>query len=290
MIQRLRSIETLGRVARPLLRGLRAARGPFLRRRAFHAYCAGMAKSGTHSIAGIFGGHRAAHEPEAAELIDRVLAVAAGRGDDADLRRYVRQADRRLRLEMSSSQLNYFVIDHLVEEFPRARFILTVREPRSWLESMINQQLGRPCPERWRRLRDLRLGAPGGHPEAEQPLAELGLYTLEGYLSYWAAHNRGIVRRVPRDRLLVVDTREIEAAIPRMAEFVGVPAATLDAGAAHAFKTKKRYDVLKRMDRGYIERMLDEHCGALRAGAVAIQDLPGPSSPERGANPPWQGV
>ncbi|EDN71821.1 hypothetical protein BGS_1208 [Beggiatoa sp. SS] len=43
--------------------------------RAFHAYCIGTQKSGTHSIAGLFQPrYQAAHEPEHYELVQLLLA------------------------------------------------------------------------------------------------------------------------------------------------------------------------------------------------------------------------
>ncbi len=44
--------------------------------RAFHAYCIGTQKSGTHSIAGLFQPlYKAAHEPEHYELFQLLLAT-----------------------------------------------------------------------------------------------------------------------------------------------------------------------------------------------------------------------
>ena len=77
-----------------------------------HLYCVGTAKSGTHSIAAIFRDRlRSDHEPENQEVIRAILDLAAGRLDDEALRRYVLERDRRLWLEVDSSQLNFFLLD-----------------------------------------------------------------------------------------------------------------------------------------------------------------------------------
>jgi hypothetical protein len=247
---------------RRLLRIVRTVSSPFLRPRTFQAFGVGMAKSGTHSLSAIFRRHhRSAHEPEEDLLIEHILGVADGRISTVVVERYLTEADKRLKLEMNASLLNYFVLHLLVEMFGEARFILTVRPPLKWLESMINQQLGTPCPVRWQRLRDLRFGNPATIPAKEHALEERGLYTLAGYLSYWARHNRDVLQQVPDDRLLVVETNRLASSIGRIAEFVGVPTSTLNAHDAHAFTAKRHFDVLSEMDQGYLEETADRICG-----------------------------
>jgi hypothetical protein len=46
---------------------------------------------------------------------------------------------------------------------------------------------------------------------------------------------------VPRDRLLVVRTQDIRDDISRLAQFMGVPAETLDAGRSHEFKAEAKF-------------------------------------------------
>src|SRR4051794_31876170 len=99
-------------------RSLFAPAGVPGRPRRFHAYCVGMAKSGTHSIAGLFAkNYRTAHEPEDGLLVDALLAASRKAVDAAGLARLLRARDRRLRLEMDSSALNYFFLDLLLDEF-----------------------------------------------------------------------------------------------------------------------------------------------------------------------------
>lgn len=264
---RLRSNERVGQVARSVIRLTRLLQSPFLGPRRFQAYGLGMVKSGTHSMAEIFKPHyRSAHEPEAADLIDLILEVDEGTRDPKDLAHYVRKVDKRWHLEFNSSQLNYYFIDLLVEEFPDAKFIHTWREPYSWLDSMINQQLARGCSESTKQHRDFRFGTRTGHPRQEKPLAELlGLYTLAGYWSYWSRHNQKILDSVPFERLLVIDTHEISAAIPRIAQFLDIPSGTLNVTASHAYKAKKHYHVLSTIDQNYLSETLEEHCGNLLA-------------------------
>lgn len=176
-----------------------------------HLYCVGTAKSGTHSIAAVFGNQlKSAHEPESEKIIDIILDLAAGCIDEQELRRYVLKRDRKLWLDVDSSQLNYFLLDKLVELFPAAKFILTIRNPYTWLDSFINHQLSHESSENWDRLRDFRFRPDiYAHGKEELVLKEKGLYTLDGYLSYWAQHNRTVIETVPKERLLIIRTDKI---------------------------------------------------------------------------------
>ncbi|CAN5784568.1 hypothetical protein BH23GEM9_BH23GEM9_29150 [soil metagenome] len=234
-----------------------------LRRRRFQAYCIGTAKSGTASIAEIFRpGYRVGHEPDAELLIERILSSAAERGERADAD-FLRARDRRLRLELDSSQLNLYLAENLARTFPRAQFILTVREPLDWVDSFINHQLSRPASEVWRRFRDHRFLRGPNEQQEEQVLREHGLYTLEGYLSYWSWHNQRALEVIPAERLLVLRTRELGTSIPRLAEFLQIPASTLAPGKAHANRARTQLGILGQLPGEYLDAMVRRHCGVL---------------------------
>lgn len=231
--------------------------------RRVRAYCVGTAKSGTHSLAGVFSaGYVAAHEAAHGQMIRAIFARAASRLDSSQAERFIRDRDRRLGLEMDSSQLNCPFVDVMARVFPEARFILTLRDCYSFLHSITNHTLARPASQSWRRFRDFRFG---GHEHSlhEQVLADRGLYTLDGYLSYWANHTHTAIREIPPDRLLVVRTREIRDSIPRIAGFLNLDPASLDAGQAHAYPAIKRFGVISQIDPHYVEDKVRQHCGDL---------------------------
>lgn len=245
---------------------------PILKPRRFHAYCVGAPKTGTHSIAGIFEKRfRTSHEPEYRDMIGRIVALRAQTLTGPAFERYLKRRDRRLWLEMESSHLTYFYIEWLVRLFPKAKFILTVRDCRSWLESWINfvlpgmqrRQQRRSGESEWRPVMDFRFKTQSPHPPEEKILAERGLYTLDGYLSNWADHNRAMLAAVPKERLLVVRTNEIEKDLGKIAAFLDIRAGQLDPSKSHSFKSGKKFDILSKIDPGYLQRKLDEHCGEL---------------------------
>lgn len=228
-------------------------------------YCVGTAKSGTHSVAAMFDNTvRSQHEPEDEQVIRKILDVAAGRGSAVELRRYVRERDRQLYLEVDSSQLNGFLLEALVAEFKKARFLLTIRDPYSWLDSFINDSLRRETSEGWIMFRDLRFRANVfKHPPEETILKERGLYTLDGYLSYWAMHNQKVLSLVPREQLLVVRTDQITERAHQIAEFAGLPQESIRQEQTHAFKNPTKYRILHEINRDYLEEKVGKHCQPL---------------------------
>jgi len=239
----------------------------FLQRpRRFQAYCVGTAKSGTHTIAGLLSHrYRTAHEPEDNATIDMILAAANGSINKREITEFVRKRDKRLRLELESSHFNHFFIDILVNEFRRARFILTIRDCYSWTNSFINHQLARGVSsDNWRRLRDLRFKPDKfKHAKEERILADHGLYTLDGYLSYWAAHNTRVLTAVPQHRLLVLRTNEIRQQVKEIAGFLNIPLESLDVTKTHLFRAKKDFGLLADIDRRFLEQKVNEHCREL---------------------------
>ena len=233
--------------------------------RRFHAYCVGTSKSGTTSLADMLSAsYRAAHEPEPVALIEKILDAAAGAICGDELEQYMKERDGLLRLEFESSQLLLYVIDILCNTFPHAKFILTLRDCYSWLDSVTNHELTRAINPAWRRMAEHRFrGHELTHSAAEQVLADRGLYTIEGYLSYWAEHNRTVLQRVPSERLLVVRTEEIRHRIAEIADFLGIPPDTVDPSASHTNKAVARTNILQQIDPDLIEQQVAEHCADL---------------------------
>jgi hypothetical protein len=226
-----------------------------------------MGKSGTHSIAAIFGGGlRSAHEPESRILVDVILERLKGRIDDDELRAYLRKRDRRLRLDVDSSLLNIYLLDQLVELFPAAKFILTIRNPYAWLDSIVNQQLSRRRSAKWNELRDLAFRSDFyTHSQEERALENEGLYTLDGYLSGWASHNRKVIDTVPEERLLIVRTDEISESIDDLAAFAGVSRSDLERESSHVYRAREQFHLLEQIDQTYLRAKIEEHCGDLMA-------------------------
>ncbi len=236
---------------------------PLVYQRKFQAYGVGTAKTGTHSISGMFEAkYRAAHEPESERVLRVILDSANGSINEEQRIEFIKKRDKRLWLEMESSLLNFYFLDILVTEFPQAKFIMTIRDCYSWLASIINHQLTYPASGNWVKLRELNYQTDKfEHTKEEQVLAERGLYTIDGYLSSWADRNKKILATVPKERLLIVKTDEITQSIPTIARFMEIPVDNLDASKSDSFKAiREEFDILSHINTKFLRQKVDIHC------------------------------
>ncbi|WP_420645553.1 sulfotransferase [Candidatus Leptofilum sp.] len=234
--------------------------------RRFQLYCIGTAKSGTHSIASVFSPlFKSKHEPYSEQAIEMILDLASGKADNAKLMRFLKNKERLLNLEVNSSQLNYFFLETLVAHFPEAKFILTIREPYAWLKSYINHQLGRKeVSSNWQQFRDYRFKNPAYTFSVEDmPLNEYQLYPIDSYLSYWAKHNRDVLKLVPKERLLILRTDQISDKLDEIADFVDIDEESLRVEASHTYRAVKKFNILEQIDSEFLAERINYHCQPL---------------------------
>lgn len=233
--------------------------------RRLRLYGVGMGKTGTHSLAALFErDYRSAHEAEAKELMEWLFDLWAGACSQPELRTYLVKRDARLDLEVDASLVNGEVVADLVQLFPDGRFVLTVREPRAWLDSIANHSLAHETPDHWVRWRDLRFrDADLTHPPEEAAWRERGLYTLDGYLGSWARHNRMVLDAVPPERLLAIRTEDLGRRLNDLADFARVPVETLDAERTHSFPAAGLFMALADLDPDYVDERISYHCSSL---------------------------
>ena len=239
------------------------------RERRCHVIGVGIAKSGTRSLAGLFSRYHSAHEFEAAQTIQRITERRETLTAD-----WLQKRDQRSGfLECDSSQLHYWYLADLVRAFPDARFILTIREPRAWLDSLINHRLARGLPPDWAALEELRFGPPSENWSGPERLLALhGRPSLDSVFSFWAQHHQAVLDTVPPERLLVLRVQQISTESSRIARFAGVPPETLSPAAAHLNPGHARFDLLERLPAGYLESKIDEHCTSLWQQMIARAD------------------
>jgi len=235
------------------------------RPRRFHAYCIGTSKSGTHSIAGIFGRrYRVAHEPGYRQVIEMIIDASSGAASQSQLVEFARSRDNCLRLELECSHPIFYFLDILLDEFDEAKFILTIRDCYSWLDSQINSQLSYIEGKHWQDFGEFKYrGETARHAKEEQILAQFRLHTLDGYLSAWASHNNKVLTTVPRDRLLVIATQDIARDLAKIADFLDVPLNHLKPARAHSFKGVRKFGLLSKLDEHYLEDKVNKYCRAL---------------------------
>jgi len=250
--------------------------------RRIHLLCVGAPKTGTHSVADLFArGFRSEHEPDVERLIEAATAYLRGGSEDR-LVAFLRARDAALNLEVESSNPLGPLTPVLLRVFPGARFVITIREPLDWLRSEVNSHLltvpespfwvaggqgtHEPWPgparaEAWRRL---RFGYDGDSPIAvSRRLVELGLFPVEGYLTYWSRHYRACMAAITAGRALVISTHRLTANAASLARFAGVDAELLDYVASHSFAAPARAPLLSELGSAEVGEAVERICGPL---------------------------
>ena len=228
-------------------------------------FCVGTGKSGTHTLAEIWGKQlRTAHEPETEIMLGLYLKWKSGNLNDKAIIDFIIRQDKRLWLEVNSSAVNFLFLELLATIFPKSKYILTIRNPYTSLDSFFNHQLTRNCSPNWHKLRELRFRPDFyTHPEEEQSLKEHSLYTLDGYLSNWNEHNKKVLDTIPKERLLIVRTDQIAQNLDNLARFAGLKNGSKIIANCHVFPSEKKFNILDQLNADYLEYKIQQHCGEL---------------------------
>ena len=240
-------------------------------RRKCRLYLAGHGKSGTTSVAGLFNRTVVTrHEPMQSEMMQALIDIHKGRIDRADLRALVLKRDKEYCADVNSAGLNACFVDILLEEFPDALFLLTMRDPYSWMDSVLNQTMNLVTLQEGKRrtlqreLRECDLDPHQlKHPPEEQSLEVEGLPTLDSLLAYWNKRNQTVLSTVPEHRLLIVRTRDITRRAYEIADFAGLPRSSIRLSRSHQHKAPRKHHLLDGIDRKYLDMKVQEHCGSL---------------------------
>jgi hypothetical protein len=234
-----------------------------LRLRRFHAYCVGAAKTGTTTVSAMLKSHYlSAHEPETVATNRLMIDLVSGARSRSDVAEALRQRDDRLHLEMDSSHPLGYAAPILHEIFPTALFIVTIREPYSWLRSRINFH-DRTDPPKWREYRQYFWHSRNeGYAPEEKALEARGVASLDTYLRQYAEHYRIVPGSLDPARTLVLRTSELSTAPAAIAEFLRIPERRLHV--AHDKKAPPgEEDLLSTIDESFVRQRIALHCGEL---------------------------
>lgn len=121
---------------------------PVIRPRRLHGYNLGAPRTGTTTVARIFGeAFRAVHEPMPAKTITLLKQYWRDGLSRSGVQAILRKRDQEHRFEFESSPYLGLFAKVLPETFPEAKFVLTVRRPRSWLRSIVDRCINFPRSE-----------------------------------------------------------------------------------------------------------------------------------------------
>ena len=228
--------------------------------RHFHCFSVGAAKTGTTSIADmLLPKYRAQHEPEPARTVDLVIKHLSDEITDADVRDRLRKRDRRLRLELESSHPMGYLTPLLVDVFPDARFIITIREPRAWLASRLKFHFIVDSSEipAWRPYRKYFWGENhDSFNKEEEVLQEYGLAPLSVYLKQYEEHYQNVMKAVPSERRLIIPTKHLDRALSQIACFLSLSPNEIEP--SHRKKSPTKIDIINNINEEYVDQKIQK--------------------------------
>ena len=204
--------------------------GPVVR-----AFCVGQAKSGTASLCGMLATrYRAVHEPEREQILDLILRKSRGQIGEGAVSDYLIRRDHRLNLEYDIAWANQFIVGHLLTVFPNVKFVVLVRDPYTWLQSIVGHLISREIPPDVRSFLDWWF-KPECHPHTrdDRALETHGVYSIEAFLTAWNQHVDLCTRILPQERRLVLRTHELNQSYSAIAEFLQIPLESLHTQRGH---------------------------------------------------------
>ncbi len=227
-------------------------------------FCVGDFKTGSVSLNRLLSAHiRCQHEPGAYPFAHLLCQYHRGGISREEFIRLLGRRVQAYNLEGECSGFLPFFAGDLHQMFPNAKFILTIREPLAWADSLFKQiLLGRRRLgwHYWDPVFDVWFGAKDFAPE-EGLLRELDLYPIRGMLAHWRASQEAVVESVDPDKLLIIRTEDLSDSLPRIEEFLELPGGSLDRESSHSHRAKSDESLVGKIDRQFLDDRLAEMGG-----------------------------
>ena len=234
--------------------------------RRFHAYVVGLPKTGTVSLAGLFGNYRSFHEFQQRETHKMIIELNQGQVSKREFSQFIRKRDFWAGfLEMDAAHFNRHYIDILAEEFPNAKFLCLIRDCYSWVNSCVNYYTH---PEKESlQVSELPNGMPfdlpmGASSEKEELVINFQKY-IDVPLMFWTTEYKKMLEKLPPDRSMIIKTDEISGKAEEIARILNVSYNSLITEQSHLNKAEYGVDILRSLDKGFLEAKFKEHCSDL---------------------------
>lgn len=226
------------------------------------AFCVGQAKSGTASLAALLAAdHRAAHEPEREQILEMILRESRGEVSEDAFQTYLLDRDQRLNLEYDIAWANQFIISHLLTAFPDARFIVLIRDPYTWVQSICGHLASRNIPRDVRAFLDWWFRPDlYPHTQHDRVLQGLGLYSIAAYLNAWNRHVNICTELIPAGRRLILRTHHLAQSHQQLADFLQIPIDSLNTRDGHINRGTWSDRIDSLVERNYLLELVSSIC------------------------------
>ena len=249
----------------------------------FHVLTVGLPRTGSTSLYTLFANFRAGNEFMERETVARLVQRHRSRLTQVELERYLRRRHAEADLEMDSASFHHLYLHFLVEEYPDARFIMTIRSPYDWANSYIRMIMGwhrrftaagDPLPEWMEDYGAMLFGTfSWSWVASAAAVAERAEPLTDAFIRHWADANRRTLALLPAGRSLVVHTEALSQSCERIARFAGVaPERLTDQHHANAHPDPS--DLLAGLGRGRVNACARAHgADVLAAAGIELEGV-----------------
>ncbi|NQY13728.1 MAG: hypothetical protein HRT81_07725 [Henriciella sp.] len=222
----------------------------------------GLPRSGTHTIAECWSGNVAWHEAWHASIIHLLTQYKSGK---ISKRRVQRRLLCRWRLALRVDLDVFHALHHFLDVLPEheqpSHYILTVREPIKWVESIMNQSyITRDMPI-WMELEDYNHGR-YNLPFESWDTDELQRYVrwpVRAYFKYWNDHVAHVLSTVDKNKLIVGQPNMLPGFLSDIADFCNLDKSLLVID-HHGGKGNRQIPSTAIPDRETLLRIFSEEC------------------------------
>jgi len=236
----------------------------------FHAYGVGLPKTGTTSLSAMMANYRTGHEASLDWLSDAAVARVRNQIDDDSFWGFVRARFVPLRGEMDVVTCHHMYVDILQEKYPKAKFVVTYRDVRSWVNSLLGLvTIWRRTPLDRRRDRDWYRSYGDWISEGTFSIDPADprddTAALPALMRSWASYMHSMQALLPPERTIWIKTPELTLKLPELAEFLKIPVDSIIEEDVHRNKSSATLDRFTIAHRTEIDHVYTEYCARLMA-------------------------
>lgn len=250
----------------------------------------GLPRSGTSFLASVVKSPRVGvHEFDARRHAIVVAAALRGEASSQAKRGYlVHRLRHSASVDADVSHLNAALAQEWHSLEPEARFVMSVRDPLSWVDSYA-RHIARidVLAWHWRLWADAAFRPDKWpHSSGDELLRKRGLPSLDGFMAYWAQHVRSVLSAVPSSSLLIIPTEQLSKSLSALSGFLSWPEDSLTASGARfnaaRTQTEDPGGICADLPTHHVRQVMKRHLRGIPMGSLGLPAVEGLGVPETG--------
>jgi hypothetical protein len=234
--------------------------------------CIGNFKTGTVSLTALLGQKlRGAHEPHAYLYSQGWLKHCIEAPSPDAWKDFLISRNNSQHLDFEASGFLTLEAAILYELYPHTQFILSIREPISWVRSMLRHIIKNRAiiGHNYWEPAFKHYFATEAFPADERSLQEQQLFSIQSLLDYWKHSNQRAIQAIPTKQLLILDTKKLSNSIGQLETFMNWEINSLERSKTHLHPKDSSADLLADIPEAYINHLAAPYTNYFRDLAIS---------------------